>query len=140
MPITDDSGLVRALEAETVAVVGCSTTPGKAAHDVPAYLQKHGYRVIPVNPFAKSILGEHAYDSLGDIEAEIDLVNVFRPSDEVPELLDVVRERHANHGDAGTAWLQLGISHDEAAETAEAAGVDVIQDRCMKVEHRRLMD
>ena len=138
MPITDDSGLVRALEAETIAVVGCSTTPGKAAHDVPAYLQKHGYRVIPVNPFAASILGEHAYDSLGDIEAEIDLVNVFRPSDEVPEVLDVVRERHANRGDAGTAWLQLGISHDEAAETAEAAGVDVIQDRCIKVEHRRL--
>ena len=138
MPITDDSGLVRALEAETIAVVGCSTTPGKAAHDVPAYLQKHGYRVIPVNPFAASILGEHAYDSLGDIEAEIDLVNVFRPSDEVPEVLDVVRERHANRGDAGTAWLQLGISHDEAAETAEAAGIDVVQDRCIKVEHRRL--
>lgn len=140
MPMSDDAGLERALGADTIAVIGCSTTPGKAAHDVPAYLQDHGYRVIPVNPFAESILGEHAYDSLGDVDEEIDLVNVFRPSDEVPDVLDAVRERHADRGDAGTAWLQLGIRHDEAAAAAEAAGVDVIQDRCMKIEHRRLMD
>lgn len=139
MPISDDSGLERALGAETIAVIGCSTTLGKAAHDVPAYLQDHGYRVIPVNPFAESILGEHAYDSLGSVEEAVDLVNVFRPSDEVPDVLDAVRERHADRGDAGTAWLQLGIRHDEAAAAAEAAGIDVIQDRCMKVEHGRLM-
>ncbi|GAA0508885.1 hypothetical protein SAMN04488066_11656 [Halorubrum aquaticum] len=139
MPITDDAGLERALSADTVAVIGCSTTAGKAAHDVPAYLQRHGYRVIPVNPFADQVLGEPAYDELADVDEEVDVVNVFRPSEEVPEVLEAVRERHAERGDAGTAWLQLGISHDEAAAVAEADGLDVIQDRCMKVEHGRLI-
>ena len=138
MPLTDDEDLDRLLDAETVAVIGCSTTPGKAAHDVPAYLQRHGYRIVPVNPFADEILGEPAFDSLADVESDVDLVNVFRPSEEVPEILDAVRERHAERGDAGAAWLQLGISHDEAAAAAEADGIEVVQDRCMKVEHGRL--
>ncbi|MFC6752634.1 CoA-binding protein [Halorubrum tibetense] len=138
MPITNDAGLERALDAETIAVVGCSTTPGKAAHDVPAYLQKHGYRIVPVNPYADSILGEPAYDALGDVDVTIDLVNVFRPSEEVPEILNAVRERHAARGDAGIAWLQLGITHDAAAAAAEADGIEVVQDRCLKVEHGRL--
>ncbi|SMO82595.1 CoA-binding protein [Halorubrum cibi] len=139
MPITDDAGLERALSADTVAVIGCSTTAGKAAHDVPAYLQRHGYRVIPVNPFADEVLGEPAYDELAEVDEDLDVVNVFRPSEEVPEILEAVRERHAERGDAGTAWLQLGINHDEAAAEAEADGIDVIQDRCMKVEHGRLI-
>ncbi|MGQ3330401.1 CoA-binding protein [Halorubrum sp. FL23] len=138
MPLTDDESLDELLEADTIAVVGCSTTSGKAAHDVPAYLQRHGYRVIPVNPFADEVLGEPAYDELAAVEADVDIVNVFRPSEEVPEILDAVRERHAERGDAGAAWLQLGISHDEAAAAAEADGIDVVQDRCMKVEHGRL--
>ncbi|MFW5938688.1 MAG: CoA-binding protein [Halanaeroarchaeum sp.] len=138
MPVTDDEGLDRLLDADTVAVIGCSTTPGKAAHDVPAYLQRQGYRVVPVNPFADEILGETAYDSLAEVDTDIDLVDVFRPSDEVPEILDAVRERHAVRGDAGAAWLQLGISHDEAAAAAEADGIEVVQDRCMKVEYGRL--
>ena len=138
MPITDDEGLDRLLGADTVAVIGCSTTAGKAAHDVPAYLQRRGYHVIPVNPFADRVLGATAYDELADIEADVDLVNVFRPSEEVPEILDAVRERNASRGDAGAAWLQLGISHDEAVESVEAAGIEVVQDRCMKLEHGRL--
>ena len=138
MPLTDDEDLDRLLDAETVAVIGCSTTPGKAAHDVPAYLQRQGYRVLPVNPFADEILGEEAFDSLAAVESDVDLVNVFRPSEEVPEVLDAVRERHAERGDAGAAWLQLGITHDEAAAAAEADGIEVVQDRCMKVEHGRL--
>ncbi|MDB2225412.1 CoA-binding protein [Halorubrum ezzemoulense] len=138
MPVTDDAGLDRLLDAETIAVVGCSTTPGKAAHDVPAYLQDRGYRVIPVNPFADEVLGEPAYDAVGDVEEEIDIVDVFRPSEEVPEIAEAVRERHASRGDAGTLWLQLGISHDEAAAAAEEDGIDVVQDRCLKVEHGRL--
>ena len=138
MPITDDEGLDRLLDAETIAVIGCSTTPGKAAHDVPAYLQRQGYRVIPVNPFADEILEEDAYDALGDVEEPVDLVNVFRPSEEVPEILEAVRERHEERGDAGAAWLQLGISHDEAAAAAETAGIEIVQDRCLKVEHGRL--
>ena len=138
MPITDDAELDRLLDAETIAVVGCSTTPGKAAHDVPAYLQRQGYRIVPVNPFADEILGEPAYDAVGDVEAEIDLVDVFRPSEEVPEIVDAVRERHAERGDADAVWLQLGITHDEAAAAAEEDGIDVVQDRCLKVEHGRL--
>jgi predicted CoA-binding protein len=138
MPLTDDEDLDRLLDAETIAVIGCSTTPGKAAHDVPAYLQRHGYRIIPVNPFADEILGEPAFDALGDVESDIDLVNVFRPSDEVPEVLDAVRARHAERGDAGAAWLQLGIRHDEAAAAAEDDGIEVVQDRCLKVEYGRL--
>ena len=138
MPLTDDEDLDRLLDAETVAVIGCSTTPGKAAHDVPAYLQRRGYRIVPVNPFADEILGEEAFDSLAAVESDVDLVNVFRPSEEVPEIFDAVRERHAERGDAGAAWLQLGISHDEAAAAAEADGIEVVQDRCMKVEHGRL--
>jgi predicted CoA-binding protein len=140
MPITDDEGLDRLLDADTVAVIGCSTTPGKAAHDVPEYLQRHGYRIIPVNPFADQVLGEPAFDALADVDAEVDLVNVFRPSEEVPGIVDEVRERHAARGDAGAAWLQLGISHDDAAAAAEADGIEVVQDRCMKVEHGRLRE
>ncbi|WP_144798958.1 CoA-binding protein [Halorubrum depositum] len=138
MPVTDDEELDRLLDADTIAVIGCSRTPGKAAHDVPAYLQRHGYRIVPVNPFADEVIGEPAFDALADVDAEIDLVNVFRPSETIPEVLEEVRERHAARGDAGAAWLQLGISHDEAAAAAEADGIEVVQDRCMKVEHGRL--
>lgn len=140
MPITDDAGLRDLLAADTVAVVGCSTTPGKAAHDVPAYLQRHDYRVIPVNPYADEVLGEPAYDSLVDVAEEVDLVDVFRPSEEVPGVVDDVVARHEARGDAGAIWLQLGISDDEAAARAEEAGLKIVQDRCMKVEHGRLLE
>lgn len=139
MPISDDAGLRALLDADTIAVIGCSTTPGKAAHDVPAYLQRHGYRVIPVNPFADEILGERAYDSLADVEEEIDLVDVFRPSEEVPGVVDDVIARHEAEGDAAAVWLQLGIAHDEAAARAEEAGLKIVQDHCIKVEHARLL-
>ncbi len=138
MPATTDAEIETFLDAETIAVIGCSTTPGKAAHDVPAYLQRRGYRLIPVNPFADEVLGEPAYDELGDVEETVDLVDVFRPSEEVPAILDAVRSRHAARGDADRVWLQLGISHDEAAARAEADGIEVVQDKCIKVEHRRL--
>jgi len=127
------------LELETVAVIGCSTTEGKAAHDVPAYLQRHGYDVVPVNPFADEILGVEAADSLAEVEADVDLVDVFRPSEEVPGIVDEVRERKESRGDVSALWLQLGISDDEAAARAEEAGLEVVQDRCIKVEHGRLM-
>ncbi|SDM73585.1 hypothetical protein SAMN04487949_2442 [Halogranum gelatinilyticum] len=139
MPITDDDGLRELLDLQTIAVVGCSTTPGKAAHEIPAYLQRHGYDVIPVNPFADEILGEHAYDSLADIEEDVDLVNVFRPSEEVPDIVDDVLARHEDRGDVQAVWLQLGIEHDEAAARAEEAGLRVVQDKCMKVEHGMLV-
>ena len=139
MAITDDAGLRELLAADTIAVVGCSTTQGKAAHDIPAYLQNHGYRIIPINPFADEILGERAYDSLADVEEEIDLVDVFRPSEETPDVVDNVVARHEAEGDAGAVWLQLGIASDEAEDRAESAGLQFVQDKCLKVEHRRLL-
>jgi len=140
MPITSDDGLRSLLDLETIAVIGCSSSPGKAAHDVPAYLQRHGYEVVPVNPFADEILGVEAADALADVEADVDLVDVFRPSEEVPGIVDEVIERKESRGDVQALWLQLGIADDDAAARAEEAGLDVVQDRCMKVEHGRLLD
>jgi predicted CoA-binding protein len=139
MPITTDDELRELLDLRTVAVIGCSTTPGKAAHDIPKYLARHEYDVVPVNPYADEILGREAYDSLADVEEEVDLVDVFRPSEEVPDIVDQVITRKEDRGDVRAIWLQLGIRDDEAAERAEDAGLRVVQDRCMKVEHGRLL-
>jgi predicted CoA-binding protein len=135
MPVTDDDQLRDILEAETIAVVGCSTSAGKAAHDIPKYLLDQGYDVIPINPFADEIFGRRADDSLADVSEEIDLVDVFRPSDEVSGIVDEVLDRE----DAETVWLQLGITDDAAGERVEESGRNFVQDRCLKVEHRRLL-
>ncbi|QZX98835.1 CoA-binding protein [Halobaculum rubrum] len=139
MPVTDDDGLRELLSMDPIAVVGCSSTPGKAAHDIPAYLQDHGYEVIPVNPYADEILGREAYDSLADVDEDIGVVDVFRPSEEVPDIVDDVLARHEDRDDVRGVWLQLGISDDEALARAEDAGLVTTQDRCMKVEHDRLI-
>lgn len=137
MPLQCDTELRTVLQTTTtVAVVGCSSTPGKAAHDIPRFLHEHGYRIVPVNPFAGSIFGIDAADSLTELTEQIDLVNVFRPAAEVPEIVAAVLERE----DVETVWLQRGIVHDEAARRVETAGRAVVQDRCMKVEHRRLLE
>ena len=140
MATPSDEALEAVLDRSTIAVVGCSTTPGKAAHDVPAYLQRHGYEIIPVNPFADAVLGERAYDAVGDIPADVDIdvVDVFRPSEEVSGIVDDVLARREAVGDADVLWLQLGIHDDEATDRAEAAGLTVVEDRCLKVEHGRL--
>lgn len=134
MPLERDEEIRAVLDLETIAVVGCSSTPGKAAHDVPRYLQAQGYDIVPVNPFADEILGRAAPDSLADVEETIDLVDVFRPSEEVPDIVDETLERE----DVQAIWLQLGIEHDEAASRAESDGLEVVQDRCLKVAHQRL--
>ncbi|CCQ32203.1 O-acetylhomoserine -lyase protein [Halorhabdus tiamatea SARL4B] len=136
MPITDDETIVQLLEtSDTIAVVGCSSTPGKAAHDIPKYLLEASYDVIPVNPFAENIFDRDAYDSLSDVPDKIDVVDVFRPSEEVPEIVEAALDRD----DDAAIWLQEGITHDESAEQAEKAGRQFVQDRCMKVEHQRLL-
>ncbi|WP_226481710.1 CoA-binding protein [Natrinema amylolyticum] len=135
MPVESADELEEILGYETIAVVGCSSTPGKAAHDVPKYLLDHGYDVIPVNPFADEIFGREVYDSLADVEAEIDVVCIFRPSEEVSEIVDAALERD----DVDVIWTQQGIRDDEAAARAETANRTVVQDRCMKVQHRRLV-
>ncbi|ADJ15624.1 CoA-binding protein [Halalkalicoccus jeotgali] len=134
MPVESDAELRELLGLRTVAVVGCSTTPGKDAHEIPKYLTNHGYDVIPVNPNAEEVLGRPAYDSLSAVEEEIDIVDVFRPSDEVAGLVEEARERE----DVKVLWLQLGITDSEAEARAEEAGIHVVADRCMKVEHQRL--
>ena len=134
MATESDTTLRQILEYDTVAVVGCSTTPGKAAHDIPEYLVDHGYDVIPVNPFADAIFGNTAYDSLTDVPDEIDIVDVFRPSEEVPGIVDEVLDR----ADVKALWLQLDIRDEDAAKRAREAGIEVVQDRCLKVEHQRL--
>ncbi|MGQ4556016.1 CoA-binding protein [Halobellus sp. GM3] len=141
MPVTDDDGLEAVLDHDTVAVVGCSTTAGKAAHDIPAYLKRHGYRVVPVNPFADEVLGEPAYDSLADVPESIDIgiVDVFRPSEEAGDIVDAAIERREDVGDVAAVWLQLGITDDDAGERAADAGINFVQDKCMKVEHARLL-
>lgn len=119
--------------ATTVAVVGCSTDPGKAAHRIPAELQEAGYTVFPVHPSADEILGVRAYRSLADIEQHVDLVDVFRPQEEAPDIA-----RQAVEIGADALWLQLGIRSEEARAIAEEAGLDYIQDRCAGAERRRL--
>jgi predicted CoA-binding protein len=132
--MTTDDELRQILDHDTIAVVGCSTTPGKAAHDIPKYLIDHGYDVIPVNPFADEIFGLTAYDSVSDVPEGVDIVDVFRPSEEVPGIVEEVLDRD----DVSTLWLQLDIIHEEAAARARDAGIDVVQDKCIKVEHQRL--
>ncbi|ELZ05955.1 CoA-binding protein [Natrialba asiatica] len=135
MPTEETDELRRILEYDRVAVVGASTSYEKAAHIVPAYLQRHGYDITPINPNADEVFGERAYDSLADVTEPIDIVEIFRPSEEVPELVEQALAR----SDVKAIWMQLGIRHDEAAQTAEAAGLAVVQDHCMKVEHGRLI-
>jgi uncharacterized protein len=120
-------------EIHTIAVVGCSKDPAKDAHRVPKYLQMHGYRIIPVNPTATEILGEKAYPSLDAVPIPYDTVDIFRPSADVPPVVD-----QAIRGPAKVVWMQLGIRNEEAAKKARAAGKTVIQDRCMMRDHARL--
>lgn len=139
MPITDDDGVRSLLATDSVAVVGCSSTPGKAAHDVPAYLQRNGYEIHPVNPYAEEILGRPAVDSLADVPEPVELVVVFRPSEEVAGIVDEGIERAETVGDVASLWLQLGITDSEALARAESAGLQTTQNRCSKVEHDRLV-
>lgn len=119
--------------ARTIAVVGLSTDPAKPSARVAAYLQRAGYRVIPVHPTADRLLGERVYRSVADIPEAVDLVDVFRPGGEAPE---IVRQAIANG--ARAVWLQLGIVNSEAEALAKAAGVDFVQNRCTAIEHAEL--
>ena len=120
-------------EARVIAVVGLSTDPAKPSHEIPRQMQKAGYRVIPVHPTAREILGEPAYRTLSDIAEVIDVVNVFRPADEVA---GVVRDAIACG--ARGIWVQLGIASAQAAALAHGAGLAYVEDSCIGVERRRL--
>ncbi|ETD30229.1 MULTISPECIES: CoA-binding protein [Actinomycetes] len=118
---------------DTITVVGASADPAKAAHTVPAHMQNHGWRIIPVNPKADELFGEPVYRTLADIPEQIGLVDVFRPSDQTAEIA-----RQAVAAGATALWLQLGIASAEAREIAENAGLLYVEDRCLIIEQRRL--
>ena len=121
--------------ARTIAVVGLSDKPERDSNEVARYLQSVGYRVVPVNPMLPEVLGERSYPSISAIppDVHLDIVDIFRRSDQVPPVVDEAIARGA-----GAIWMQLGVRHDEAAARAEAAGVPVVQDLCIMVQHRRL--
>jgi uncharacterized protein len=118
-------------ESKTIAVVGFSRSPLKAGYYVPAYLQQQGYRIIPVNPYLQEGLGERAYATLEEIPEPVDLVLIFQRSENVPPFVD-----QAITIGAKSVWMQSGIANAEAAAKAFAAGLDIVQNRCMMVEHR----
>ena len=133
--MADNATLFKILsEAKTIAVVGASKNPEKDAHKIPKYLQEQGYRILPVNPTADVILGEKAYKSLSDIHEPYDVVDIFRPSVDVPPIVD-----EAIQGPAKVIWMQEGIQNDAAARKAEAAGKIVVQNACMMITHRKLV-
>ncbi len=118
----------------SVAVVGLSADPSKDSHRVAAYLKKNGYRIFPVNPALDEILGEKCYPDLLSIDQPIEIVDVFRRPEYLPEIA-----QQAVKIKAKVLWMQLGIQNEEAAEIANKAGIKVVQDHCMMVEHRRLI-
>lgn len=120
-------------EARTIAVVGLSDKPQRDSYRVAAYLQQKGYRIIPVNPVIDCVLGERAYPSLLDVPEPVDIVDVFRRSEEAPSVVEQALEKRPR-----LIWLQLGVVSPQAAEMAAAAGVPLVMDRCLKVEHGRL--
>lgn len=136
----DDATIVDILRTtQTIAMVGASPSPHRDSHGVMRYLQQAGYRVIPVNPTAlgQTIHGEPVVGSLADIDGPFELVDVFRRRDAVPAVVDDVLPLITARG-IRTLWLQIGVGHREAAARARDAGLRVVMDRCLKVEHRRL--
>jgi predicted CoA-binding protein len=120
--------------AQTVAIVGLSPNELRASNFVGFYLRRHGYRVIPVNPREQEILGERSYATLADVPERIDVVDVFRQSDAVPEIAE-----QAVAAGAGALWLQFGIDSPEGVAIAQRGGLRIVVDRCMKVEHARFL-
>ena len=127
---------------KVIAVVGLSKEPEKDSHRVSAYLKQHGYLIIPVNPFADEVLGEKSYKSLLDIPPEIqktiEIVDIFRPAKDVPPIVEQAIKLKQIYGKPFVVWMQLGIVNEKAAEAARRAGLIVVMDKCLMVEHHRL--
>lgn len=119
--------------SKRIAVVGCSATPGKPAHDIPKKVLEGGFDVVPVNPTVTEIFGRPAYRTLAEVPGPIDIVDVFRPAAEAPDIA-----RQAVAAGAKALWLQSGIVSDEARRIAEAAGLDYVEDHCVSVEMRKV--
>lgn len=117
----------------TIAVVGLSSRPHRASHGVSRYMQKQGYRIIPVNPMETEVLGEKAYPSLDDVPEAFEIVDIFRRSEYVPDIVEAAIRRQAK-----VIWMQQGVIHEAAAERARAAGLEVVMDLCILQEHMAL--
>lgn len=117
-----------------VAVYGMSTNPSKPAYTVPELLLKHGYEVYPINPLAEEILCKKSFKNLMEVDGEIEILNVFRPSDQTLQVVQEAIERKNAKGDIKVIWLQLGIMNDEAKKLALENGFEFVQDKCLKVE------
>ena len=120
-------------EARTIAVVGLSARRFRPSHGVAEYLQRAGYRIIPVNPKITEVLGERSYASLDEVPEPVDIVDIFRRPEHVPEIVEAAIRKGAK-----AIWMQEGVVHEEAARRAESAGLAVIMDRCILKEHKRL--
>lgn len=137
----DDTGLVRILQdSKVIAVVGASPKSNRASYRVMNYMQHNGYRTIPVNPTAvgQQILGEAVYAELEDVPPPVDMVCLFRRPDAVPEVVDQVIAL-ADEKRIRYVWMQLGVAHADAARRAREAGLEVVMDRCLKIEFGRLL-
>jgi uncharacterized protein len=119
--------------SHTIAVVGLSSKRFRPSYGVSEYMQRAGYRIIPVNPHEAEVLGEKCYARLEDIPESVDIVDIFRRSEYVPEIVDAAIRKGAH-----AIWMQEGVVHEAAAEKAREAGLDVVMDRCIPKEHRRL--
>ena len=132
MPATSTDPIAEILKkAKTIAVVGLSPSPLRPSHGVSAYMQAHGYRIIPVNPRVSVVLGEKSYSSIAEVPEKIDVVNIFRRSDAVPEIVD-----QAIQLKVPTIWMQETVVNNAAAQRARASGIFVVMDRCILKEHR----
>jgi uncharacterized protein len=119
--------------SRTIAVVGLSRKRFRPSYGVAEYMQRNGYRIIPVNPFVQAVLGEKCYPDLDSIPERVDIVDVFRRAEFVPEIVEA-----AIRIGARAVWMQEGVVHEEAAERAAAAGLVVVMDRCILKDHRRM--
>lgn len=120
-------------KSKTIAVVGLSAKPDRDSHKVARYLQEHGYTIIPVNPVEKEILGQTSYATLEEIPVPVDVVDIFRKPEAIPAIVDSAIKIKAK-----AVWMQLGLAHHDSAQKARAAGLEVVQSKCIKVEHAKL--
>jgi hypothetical protein len=120
--------------AKTIAVVGLSSSRWRPSYGVSEYMQAAGYRIVPVNPRESEVLGEKAFATLDDVPVSVDIVNVFRQSQFVPEIVEA-----AIRIGAKGVWMQEGVEHEEAARRAREAGLEVVMDRCILKEHRKML-
>ena len=130
------SDIRKILELKNIAVVGMSNTEGKPANFVPKYLIENGYNVIPVNPTTTEVLGKKTYPKVSDVPGQVDIVDVFRRSEDVPPVVDDAIKKKG----IKVIWMQSGIYNKDAERKAKENGIDVVYNRCMKVEHSMLSD